>query len=574
MATRRQPLIPGWLIPGVSAATLVVAVALAAFLALWWNAPQGNWVAVWQDSYLWHVVRFSFWQAFLSALLSVVPAIFLARALYRRRFPGRLALLRLCAMTLILPVLVAVFGILSVYGRQGWLASLCQSLGIFARILPYGLRCRRHFGWRPLSRNDLALLFYLPGWLASLWQWRAFSPLQGILLAHVFFNLPMASRLLLQALENIPGEQRQLAAQLGMRGWHFFRFVEWPWLRRQIPPVAALIFMLCFASFATVLSLGGGPQATTIELAIYQALSYDYDPARAAMLALLQMVCCLGLVLLSQRLSKAIAPGTTLLQGWRDPDDRLHSRICDTVLIVLALLLLLPPLLAVIVDGVNRQLPEVLAQPVLWQALWTSLRIALAAGVLCVVLTMMLLWSSRELRARQKMLAGQALEMSGMLILAMPGIVLATGFFLLLNNTIGLPQSADGIVIFTNALMAIPYALKVLENPMRDITARYSMLCQSLGIEGWSRLKVVELRALKRPLAQALAFACVLSIGDFGVVALFGNDDFRTLPFYLYQQIGSYRSQDGAVTALILLLLCFLLFTVIEKLPGRNVKTD
>ncbi len=51
------------------------------------------------------------------ALLSVVPAIFLARALYRRRFPGRLALLRLCAMTLILPVLVAVFGILSVYGR-------------------------------------------------------------------------------------------------------------------------------------------------------------------------------------------------------------------------------------------------------------------------------------------------------------------------------------------------------------------------------------------------------------------------------------------------------------------------
>ncbi|MHA4728306.1 thiamine/thiamine pyrophosphate ABC transporter permease [Escherichia coli] len=507
MATRRQPLIPGWLIPGVSAATLVVAVALAAFLALWWNAPQGNWVAVWQDSYLWHVVRFSFWQAFLSALLSVVPAIFLARALYRRRFPGRLALLRLCAMTLILPVLVAVFGILSVYGRQGWLASLCQSLGLEWTFSPYGL--------------------------------------QGILLAHVFFNLPMASRLLLQALENIPGEQRQLAAQLGMRGWHFFRFVEWPWLRRQIPPVAALIFMLCFASFATVLSLGGGPQATTIELAIYQALSYDYDPARAAMLALLQMVCCLGLVLLSQRLSKAIAPGTTL-----------------------------PPLLAVIVDGVNRQLPEVLAQPVLWQALWTSLRIALAAGVLCVVLTMMLLWSSRELRARQKMLAGQALEMSGMLILAMPGIVLATGFFLLLNNTIGLPQSADGIVIFTNALMAIPYALKVLENPMRDITARYSMLCQSLGIEGWSRLKVVELRALKRPLAQALAFACVLSIGDFGVVALFGNDDFRTLPFYLYQQIGSYRSQDGAVTALILLLLCFLLFTVIEKLPGRNVKTD
>ena len=292
------------------------------------------------------------------------------------------------------------------------------------------------------------------------------------------------------------------------------------------------------------------------------------------MLALIQMTCCLALVLLSQRMSRTIAVGNSQVEGWRDPDDRWHSRIADGVLIFLTLLLLLPPLLAVVVDGIHPSMLSVFRQPILWQALGTSLRIALAAGLLCVMLTIMLLWSSRELRARNQPLAGQAMELSGMLILAMPGIVLATGFFLLLNNTIGLPESADGIVIFTNALMAVPYALKVLETPMRDITARYSILCESLGLSGFNRLRVIELRALKRPLAQALAFACVLSIGDFGVVALFGNENFRTLPFYLYQQIGAYRSQDGAVTALILLLLCFLLFTVIEKLPGRHAKTE
>ena len=70
------------------------------------------------------------WQALLSALISVLPAVLLARALYRRRFPGRQLLLRLCAMTLVLPVLVAVFGLLSVYGRQGWLATLCGWLGV------------------------------------------------------------------------------------------------------------------------------------------------------------------------------------------------------------------------------------------------------------------------------------------------------------------------------------------------------------------------------------------------------------------------------------------------------------
>lgn len=161
-----------------------------------------------------------------------------------------------------------------------------------------------------------------------------------------------------------------------------------------------------------------------------------------------------------------------------------------------------------------------------------------------------------------------------MLILAMPGIVLATGFFLLLNATVGLPDAPDGVVIFANALIAIPYALKVLENPMRDIAERYTRLCGALGISGWNRLWLIERRALKRPLAQALAFACILSIGDFGIVALFGNADFRTLPFYLYQQIGSYRGADGAVTALILLLLCLSLFTLMEKLPGRHADTE
>ena len=536
MAARRQPLIAGWLAPGLAVAGLMLAIALAAMLALLLNAPASDWGDFLQDSYLWHVVRFSFWQALLSALLSVFPAIFLARALYRRRFPGRGALLRLCAMTLILPVLVAVFGILSVYGHQGWLAQLFRALGLRWTFSPYGL--------------------------------------QGILLAHLFFNLPMATRLLLQALEQIPAEQRQLAAQLGLRGATFFRFVEWPWMRRQLPAIAALIFMLCFASFATVLALGGGPQATTVELAIYQALNFDYDPGRAAMLALVQMACCLGLMLISQRLSRALSPGTTQGSGWRNPEDRLRSRIADALLIALLLALMLPPLLAVAADGLNRHLPQVLAQPVLWQAAWTSLRIAAAAGALSVALTVMLLWSSRELYLRKQPLAGQGLELCGMLILAMPGIVLATGFFLLLNNTVGLPASADGIVIFTNALMAVPYALKVLETPMRDAASRYGQLCESLGVRGLNRLRIVELRALRRPLAQALAFACVLSVGDFGVVALFGNDDFRTLPFYLYQQIGAYRSDDGAVTALLLLLLCFLLFTVIEKLAGRRAKTE
>ncbi|SUC02625.1 thiamine transporter membrane protein [Proteus penneri] len=469
---------------------------------------------------------------FLSALFSILPAIWLAKALYRRQFKGRTLFLRLCAMSLVLPVLVALFGILTVYGRVGWIAQICEWLGINYQFTPYGL--------------------------------------QGILLAHIFFNMPLATRMLLQALESISPEQRQLASQLGMNGWQRFRFLEFPYLWRQILPTASLIFMLCFASFATVLALGGGPAATTVELAIYQALSYDYDLHRAALLALIQLFCCLGLVLISQKLKGTLFIGDSQKQHWRDPDDPIFSKIADGLIITLALLFLVPPILAVLTDGLNSQFLRVIQQPVLWQAFTTSLIIAVGAGIVCVVLTMMLLWSSRELRLRHFKKAGQAMEMSGLIILAMPGIVLATGFFLLLNNTIGLPESPYILVILTNALIAIPYALKVLENPMNDIASRYGLLCQSLNIQGINRLRWIELRALRKPISQALAFACVISIGDFGIVALFGNETFRTLPFYLYQQIGAYHTQDGAVTAMILLLLCFSLFSLIERLAGKS----
>lgn len=72
MAKRSQPLIAAYLIPGALASGLLLVVAVSAFGALWFNTPDTDWQQIWDDSYLWHVVRFTFWQAFLSALFSVI----------------------------------------------------------------------------------------------------------------------------------------------------------------------------------------------------------------------------------------------------------------------------------------------------------------------------------------------------------------------------------------------------------------------------------------------------------------------------------------------------------------------
>ena len=146
----------------------------------------------------------------------------------------------------VLPVIIAIFGMVAVHGRQGWLPQLLHGLGLDPGNYLYGLF--------------------------------------GILLAHVFFNMPLAARLILLSIESIPESSWRLASQLGMRSSHIFRLLEWPLIRGILPGLASLIFMLCFTSFTTVLALGGGPKSTTLEVAVYQALRFDFDLATAGAL--------------------------------------------------------------------------------------------------------------------------------------------------------------------------------------------------------------------------------------------------------------------------------------------------
>ena len=48
--------------------------------------------------------------------------------------------------------------------------------------------------------------------------------------------------------------------------------------------------------------MAAGPRATTLEVAIYQALRFDFDPARAVALTLLQIALTFAVVLALTRL--------------------------------------------------------------------------------------------------------------------------------------------------------------------------------------------------------------------------------------------------------------------------------
>ena len=113
--------------------------------------------------------------------------------------------------------------------------------------------------------------------------------LAGVLLAHIFFNIPLATRAFLLALERRPTELERVADGLNLVSLTRFWILDWPIIRFVAPQIFSLIFVLCLTSFAVVLTLGGGPKATTIELAIYQSFRFELDFGRAAFLAFIQL---------------------------------------------------------------------------------------------------------------------------------------------------------------------------------------------------------------------------------------------------------------------------------------------
>jgi len=481
------------------------------------------------DLYLWRITYFTLLQALLSSLLSVTFAIFLARALYwSPHFPGRLWILRLFTLPLVLPALVAILGLTSIYGRNGIMAQLFQLLGLPFEVNIYGLT--------------------------------------GILIAHIFFNMPLAVRFILAAYDTLPPDYSKLSCQIGMGRFGYWRFVEWPVLRRHLAALLGIIFMLCATSFTTVLTMGGGPKATTLEVAIYQSLHFDFDPNRTVALTLTQLALTL-IILLALRLT-----GKFTAEGFSHKLIMRHygkisaiEKMFNNLIILVGLLYILLPIIGMIIAGCNANMGRLLSDATVWRAITTSILLGFCAAAFASFLAFILL-TARSATKKHAFL----FDNGASLILVMPPIVIGAGWFILLRPFADPFAFAPIMVVSVNAVMAMPFIMKMIRPAWDSAHHRHHRLCAQLGLRGFWRFRLIDWPILAKPFSASFAFAMALSLGDLGTIALFGGDAFLTLPYLLFQNMGSYRSMDSAGLALILAFLCLCLMMV----AGRTLAKE
>ncbi len=514
----------------------LVLLAAGAFLPLAIMALPGGGGAVagaLGDPVVWRSLRFTLVQAALSTGLSLLFAVPVAAALYEmRRFPGRGLVLRLFALPLALPQIVAVLAIVGLYGERGAVSRMVESAGLgFPSI--YGLT--------------------------------------GILIAHVFFNMPLAVRIVLGGLASMPGEYDRLSYQLGMGFRARFRHVVWPFMRPALASAASLIFMLCVTSFTVVLTLGGGPRATTLEVAIYQALTFDFDIARAVLLAGVQIaVTALAFGLLA-RAGGEVSAGLTV-GALRPFLVRRHvpGQAVSAITILVGTLFVLLPFAVIIWRGLSADLMGLFGQAGFQRALATSLILGTLAACLAVSLSLALASGMARAAAGRRFRgertrAERAIGQSSSLILVVPPVVIAAGWFVVIRQFSSAYAAAPVMVVTINAAMAVPFAIRLILPAVTGAAERYDRLCLQLGLRGFSRLRLVTWPLVRRATLLAFAFSLALSLGDLGVIAIFGSQDVQTLPYLILQRMGSYRTQDAAGLALILCAMTMALMMIADR---------
>ncbi|MCB1363399.1 MAG: thiamine/thiamine pyrophosphate ABC transporter permease ThiP [Rhodobacteraceae bacterium] len=514
MARRAQPLGAA---PGLGAAAFVAALILGALAAVALRAEAGRGLGP-SD---WAAVRFTLVQAALSAGFSVALAVPVARALARRRFSGRRALIALMGAPFILPVIVAVLGLLAVFGRTGWVSTA--------------------LGWAGLPPLQI-------------------YGLHGVVLAHVFFNLPLATRLILQGWQEIPAERFRLAAHLGAGPGAMRRLLEYPMLMRVAPGALAVVFAICLTSFAVALTLGGGPRATTIELAIYQAFRFDFDLGRAALLSCIQIALTGLAALAALRAARTEGAGGGLdraLRRW-DAQGR-AAKLLDAGVIALAAVFLILPLAAIVSAGA----PALVALPA---SVW---RAALFSGGVAVVSTCLLLALALPMAAAVAAGRRAGVELAGLLGLAASPLVIGTGLFIVLYPLADPFALALPVTALVNALMALPFALRILVPRAVQVVDRYGRLGLALDMAGWPFVRRVLLARMRPQIGFAAGLAAALSMGDLGVIALFADAEQATLPLQIYRLMGAYRMQAASGAALLLLLLSVAAFWILDR-GGRG----
>ena len=494
-------------------------------------------------------LSFTFYQAALSTLLTLLLGLPAAVLFAHYDFPGKTLLRTLTAVPFMLPTVVVAAGFNSLLG----------------------------------SRGIIHLLFPLSSFVFV-------GTLPAILIAHIFYNTTIVIRVVSAALSTLNPRLEQTARSLGADSSRVWWNVTLPLLRPSILAASLLVFLFDFTSFGVILLLGG-TQSATLEVEIYTQATRFLNLPLAAFLSLIQLICTLVFAVLYSRITTQrttqIAPRSAQ-SNLRNPRTRRERILIAAFIFMLSSFFILPlsslplrSLFRVEADRgqrgeiryglttdyykelfINRRGSVFYVPPI--QAIVNSIGYATATVGLSLLFGFPAAFALAKPTRLEKILDPLLL-----LPLGSSTVMLGLGFIL----TFGSWLSSPFLVPFAHALVAFPFVVRTLQPAIASIPDRLRQAASSLGASPLEVWKSIDFPILRRATLAAATFAFTISLGEFGATLLIARPEYPTIPIAIERflsQPGGLNYGQAMAMATILMTLTLVSILLIEKFRLPN----
>ncbi len=498
-------------------------------------------VTIFKDPYTFFVLKFTFKEAFISALITLIIGFPGAFIISHYKFKGKSLILSLTTVPFVLPSVLVALGFIVLFGKNGYLNNFLINV--------------LHF------KTPVSILYTFP----------------AIIMVHAFYNFPIILRVVGSAWDGLPDKLTFAAKSLGANNFQTFWKVTFPMLLPAIVSSFTLVFMFCFLSFVIILVIGGARFAT-IEVSIYTYYNVFSDFHMGSALAILQALFSItfvytymksGSLIRSGVFSRTLLPKKNLFHYTKDFSLSLAYFLFVTVLILLPIVIIFLNAFYIpfthkftlsnfrnlfsskfnYITGVSqiRVILNSFMFAILTMFLSTSLALGISYGI-------------RNLKKGKNIFLSLI-----MLPIAVSPVTIALSFLIAFQK-FGWVLDTFVAIAVAHTLIALPFAVKILSPAVDSMPLSYVFAAESLGMRRIRVFFSVDLNILKKILLASLVFSFAISIGEFGATLMLYRNAYITMPVALYRFLSGRHFGIASAMGALLALISILAFIAMDRI--------
>lgn len=226
-------------------------------------------------------------------------------------------------------------------------------------------------------------------------------------------------------------------------------------------------------------------------------------------------------------------------------------------------LFLVIPLVALLGSTPWGDLPQLLADPLVREAIWLTVLTSVLTVLACIVLGTPLAWVLARVQFPGRNLMRAVVTVP----LVLPPVVGGVALLAALGRTglIGEPlRSATGLtipyttaaVVLAHTFVSLPFFVLSVEGALRTAGERYDVVAATLGADRWTTFRRVTLPLALPGLVAGAVLAGARSLGEFGATITFAGNypgTTQTVPTLVFQVLQEDPATAQALSLVLLL---------------------